>query len=312
MSDSSDTKLESTLTALSDGVKVARGVLGSTVTTLAVGGPLAHLITVDDLGALPEVVRILHSEGELPYILGNGSNLLIGDAGVAGWVIRLGGGARRVQPYPHDEFEIEGAASLMQVARQLSQEGFSGLEFAAGIPASLGGAVFMNAGAHGSELCERIVRVSAILSDGSLRIFEQGELPWRYRSSGLPAGAIVTSVRLRLPRGDKDRIADACAHNLAARRATQPLALPSAGSIFRNPAPDCPAGRVIEQVGLKGRTEGGAMISELHANWIVNPQKKAQARDVVSLIKLCQHTVREQRGIELEAEVKMWGFPPQS
>lgn len=307
MSESSHSKLESTLEALSDGVKIARGVLGSTVTTLAVGGPLARLITVDDLTVLPEILRILHSEGESPYILGNGSNLLIGDAGVSGWVIRLGSGARRVQPHPNDEFEIAGATSLMQVARQLSQEGFSGLEFAAGIPASLGGAVYMNAGAHGNELCERIVRVSAILKDGSQRVFEQSELPWRYRSSGLPAGAVVTSARLRLPRGDKERISQACAHNLAARRATQPLALPSAGSIFRNPAPDNPAGKVIDRVGLKGYVHGGAQISEMHANWIVNPQKSASAKDVLALIELCQKTVREQTGIALEAEVKMWG-----
>ena len=132
------------------------------------------------------------------------------------------------------------------------------------------------------------------------------ELPWRYRSSGLPTDFTVTSVLLRLTQGDRAGIARACAENLAERRARQPLALPSAGSVFKNPRPDLAAGRVLEEAGLKGERIGGAMVSELHANWIVNPDRKATAQDIRSLIDLCRQRVLKHSGISLEPEVRFW------
>jgi len=194
----------------------------------------------------------------------------------------------------------------MSLARKLSDDGFSGLEFAAGIPASIGGATFMNAGAHGSEICERIFQVRGVLPDGSQRTWRREELPWRYRWSGLPAGVTVTSIELELVEGDKATIARACSAHLSERRARQPLSMPSAGSVFKNPSPTEPAGRVLEGAGLKGHRIGGAVVSELHANWIVNPEKQATAADVAQLIDYCRSRVREHSGIELEPEVKLW------
>jgi UDP-N-acetylmuramate dehydrogenase len=194
----------------------------------------------------------------------------------------------------------------MSLARRVSGDGFSGLEFAAGIPATIGGAIFMNAGAHGSEICERIVHVDAVMSDGSIERFDVRDLPWRYRHSGLPAGCFVTSVRLRVVPGDKARISALCAHNLDERRKRQPLSLPSAGSVFKNPSPDQPAGRLLEEAGMRGERVGGAQVSELHANWIVNPDKSASASDVLSLIALCQARVKARSGIDLVPEVRMW------
>jgi len=195
----------------------------------------------------------------------------------------------------------------MSVARKLSGEGLAGLEFAAGIPASVGGAVWMNAGAHGAEIGERVVRVRGVLADGQVYEWSRNELPWSYRSSGLPTGSIVTAVEVRLTAGERDRIAKLCADNLAHRRATQPLSLPSAGSVFKNPAPTTPAGLLLERAGVKGLWSGGAQVSELHANWIVNPEKKARAADVRNLIAECMKRAEENSGVRLQPEVRMWG-----
>jgi len=264
------------------------------------------VLTVESLDQLTRVVRTLAAAGQPMRVLGNGSNLLISDAGVRAWVIRLSGELHKVQQVGSDEFEVCAGARLMQLARQLSADGFSGLEFAAGIPASIGGAVAMNAGAHGAEIGERIVTMTGVLPDGALHTWRRDELPWRYRSAGLPAGVIVTSVRLKLPCGARDQISALCRKNLDHRRSTQPLSLPSAGSIFKNPQPSLPAGAVLDRVGMKGVRIGGALVSPLHANWIVNPDRRASAADVHALIHLCQERALKDAGVALEAEVRSW------
>jgi UDP-N-acetylmuramate dehydrogenase len=261
---------------------------------------------VESLWELQAVQKLLATEKQQTRVLGFGSNVLVADQGIRGWVVRLGQSFRSVERLEGDRFIIGGGASLMSVARKISGDGFSGLEFAAGIPASLGGAVFMNAGAHGAEIAERLERVSVVMSDGSFRVFERDELPWKYRHSGLPREATVISAELTLPSGDKERIARACSDNLAHRKNTQPLSLPSAGSVFKNPSPELSAGKLLEDAGLKGVSVGGAMISSLHANWIVNPDRRASASDVLALISLCQERVSERSGIDLEPEVRLW------
>lgn len=288
------------------GDRVRCEVAGSGLTTLAVGGPIQYLVTVESLWELQAVLKLLAVEKQPVRVLGFGSNVLIGDQGIRGWMIRLGQSLRSVERLDGDRFVIAGGASLMAVSRKISSDGFSGLEFAAGIPASFGGAVFMNAGAHGSEIAERVERVNVVMWDGSFRVFERNDLPWRYRHSGLPADAVVISVELFLPSGDKERISRACGDNLAHRKNTQPLSLPSAGSVFKNPSQQLPAGKLLEEAGLKGVSVGGATVSSLHANWIVNPDKTASASDIVSLISLCQGRVRELSAIELEPEVRLW------
>jgi UDP-N-acetylmuramate dehydrogenase len=288
--------------------RVRENVPASTITTFAVGGVVRVVTTVESIGELRDVVGQLYREGQSLKVIGNGSNVLVSDAGLSEWIVRLGAGFRSVEKVSGDEFDICGSAGLMSLARKLSDEGYSGLEFAAGIPASFGGAVFMNAGAHGSEIGERIVSVSGILPDGSLRIWQRDELPWRYRSSGLPNGVVVTGARIRLTPGDRFAIAAQCRRNLEHRKATQPLSQPSAGSVFRNPSADNPAGRVLENAGLKGERCGGAMVSELHANWIVNPNREATASDIRSLMQRCRDRARDVCGFVLEPEVKMWGL----
>lgn len=286
--------------------RIRHGVLGATLTTFAIGGPLAALVTVESAAELSILLRELAAEGQPVRVLGFGSNCLIDDRGLDQWVVRLGAGFKGLSIRHDGVVSVGAAASLMSVARKLSDEGFSGLEFAAGIPASLGGAVCMNAGAHGAELCNRVVSVQGVLATGAPITWSRSDLPWRYRHSGLPAGAVVTGVTLQLEPGDRAKISQLCSENLAERRARQPLALASAGSVFKNPSPEAPAGRLLESAGLKGKRVGGAMVSELHANWIVNPERRATAKDVLALMDLCQARVRECCGVELEPEVRLW------
>jgi UDP-N-acetylmuramate dehydrogenase len=280
-------------------------ITGANLTTLSIGGPLAGVIPVSNEIELQNVLATLLAHHQPYAVIGFGSNLLISDEGFKGWVIKLSGEFRDLMELKEGSLlNLSAATSLMSVARRVSNEGLSGLEFAAGIPASLGGAVFMNAGAHGGEIAERIVSVRGVLANGEIYEWGRDELDWRYRSSGLPSGVVVTKVVIKLVPGDKEQISAACARNLAHRRATQPLTLPSAGSVFKNPAIDTPAGRVLEEAGLKGVCIGGAEVSTVHANWIVNPEKRARAGDVRRLIEICQRRVFEQSGIQLQPEVR--------
>ncbi len=287
--------------------RVRESVSASALTTIAVGGPLRALVTVETIEELAAVRALLSSENQTSNVLGFGSNLLVSDRGVNGWIIKLGSSFKVVESIGPELLRLSGSASLMTVARKVSDDGLSGLEFAAGIPASIGGAVFMNAGAHGNEMCERIVSVRGVLSDGQIVEWSRSELPWRYRFSGLPSGATVTSVVLKLVPGDRQDISKSCADNLAHRRRTQPLSLPSAGSVFKNPSPQVPAGRLLEAAGLKGSSVGGARVSDLHANWIVNPAKNASAKDVRELMSQCISKVEATSGITLQPEVRQWG-----
>lgn len=287
------------------GGRVRERVPGSSLSTFAIGGEVRAVVSIESVGELSAVVSLLAKEGQDYRVIGNGSNVLFGDGALSMWLLKLGGGFRRTEVRSRAELEVFGAVPLMSFARKVSSEGLSGLEFAAGIPATVGGAVFMNAGAHGAEMCERIVEVRGVLADGTEVTWCTGDLPWAYRRSGLPAGAVVTSVVLSLVEGEKARISEACAHNLAERRARQPLALPSAGSVFKNPSVERPAGMLLEQLGMKGFAVGGALISELHANWIVNPRREATARDVLAVIEACQGRART-AGVELEPEVRLW------
>ena len=304
-SESFDDSLIPAVKELVDG-RVSEHVAGASLTTFAIGGSLRALVSVESVSELQLVLALLTGERQPTEILGFGSNVLIADGGLNSWVIRLGAQFRRVEELGSETYELGAAGSLMAIARQMSGRGSSGLEFAAGIPASLGGAVFMNAGAHGSELCERIVSVTGVLPDGTVHEWRSAEIPWRYRTSGLPRGTVVTSAKIKLIAGDGVAIQRACNENLAHRKKTQPLSQPSAGSVFKNPSDTVAAGRLLEEAGVKGLRIGGAMVSELHANWIVNPQKNATAFDVEALIRECADRVGKHSGVVLEPEVRVW------
>ena len=281
-------------------------VTGASLTTFGIGGVLRALVTVESVTELQSILRLLHQEGQSVRVLGNGSNLLIDSAGVQAWVIKLGAGFRGVERISEETFSVYGAAPLMALARKLSEQGLSGLEFAAGIPASFGGALFMNAGAHGDDIGRLLVSVQGVTHDGSLVSWQREELPFDYRHSGIPADVVITSGVIRLIPGEREEISKRCAENLRERRLRQPLALPSAGSVFKNPTPSVPAGLALERAGVKGRWCGGVQVSELHANWIVNPEKKGSFGDVLALIQVCQEAAKAHAGVVLEPEVRVW------
>ncbi len=195
---------------------------------------------------------------------------------------------------------------LMSLSRSLSTEGFSGLEFASGIPASFGGACIMNAGAHGGEMANVLTDVVVMNSFGEIEEIPVKDLKVEYRHLGIVSGDVVIGGKISLVKGDAKIISQKRNDLLAYRKATQPLTLPSSGSVFRNPSKDLAAGKVLEEIGMKGTKEGDVEISQLHANWIVNPKKCGLARDVRKLVSRCQKEVLEKKGINLEPEIKFW------
>jgi UDP-N-acetylmuramate dehydrogenase len=289
------------------GLIIRLGMEGKNVTTYSVGGGLPRFV---DLHSADEVQTALTILGQLkaPWrILGNGSNVLIEDEGMEEWVLRLGSGMKFLTGGEGARFYVGGSYSLMTLSRELSEAGWSGLEFAGGIPASFGGAVRMNAGAHGGELCDIIRSVTIVTGSGKREELNRKDLDFTYRRSTLPPDSIVVGASIQLVESSRENAAKRRQECLEERKRRQPLSSASAGSVFKNPSSDKPAGRLIEECGLKGRREGGAMISPLHGNWIINPQRQARSREIVFLMTLCEAEVESRFHIRLEREVRVWG-----
>lgn len=300
------TKLGPIPGATSLAARIRHDVTGAACTTFAIGGAFEAFVEVEDLSELRCLLACLYSRA-LPYrIIGAGSNLLVSSQGLSGITIRLGRGFRTIDAAGAAVLRVGGACSLMSLTREVCEQGLSGIEFAGGIPASLGGAVVMNAGAHGGEMAQVVESVVVALPDGSIQEIAAPALSFSYRHSVLPQGAVVVTATLRLVEGDKDKIAARRREFLAERKARQPLKAPSAGSVFRNPSPLTPAGMLIEKAGMKGAAVGGARISDLHANWIVNEARSASDADVLELIELCQARVKSHGGVELVPELVRW------
>lgn len=288
------------------GSKILHDICGENVTTMSVGGRFSFFVEPNSEEELIKVVSFLKANDQGFRILGAGSNLVISDAGINDWVIRLGKSFRYFNRINADTVEVGGAMPLMMLSKNLSEDGLSGLEFAAGIPALVGGAVRMNAGAHGGEFGNLVEQVQFVDQTGKLDILDRASLEWRYRHCSLPDNSIVTRVTLKLAEGKTEEILLERRNCLAERKARQPLAFPSSGSVFRNPGSDKFAGSLIEAVGLKGHAIGEAKISEMHANWIVNPNKRARAKEVKRLVNLAKDTVFKHFEIELIPEIIFW------
>jgi UDP-N-acetylmuramate dehydrogenase len=277
-------------------------------TSMKIGGPADYFIEVNDENALAKVLARLQ-RGETPVcLLGNGSNVLVSDRGVRGAVIRLSGEFKRLEwREAGDTVQVHvGAAyAVTQLVRQAARKGCAGLEFAEGIPGTVGGALFMNAGAYGSEFEKVVEEVEAINSQGESLRFSREEMNFSYRDSHLPKGTVVTGVRLRLAKAEPARVDSKLRELVGRRKSSQPSGLPNSGSMFRNPPGDY-AGRLIEAAGLKGKRIGQAQIAERHANFIVN-LGGAKAVEVRQLMELARNEVSRQFGVELVAEVKFLG-----
>lgn len=280
-------------------------------TTFRVGGPadvLLEAASVEDLRALAEVrseVGAEHGTAIPVAIVGKGSNLLVSDDGFRGIAVRLG------RPFrTHDAqgttLTLGGAVHLPAAARLTARLGLTGFEFAAEIPATFGGAVRMNAGAHGRSMQDVLATATVVdLGSGEVHTLASDDLGYGYRHSALPAESVVVGGDVVLQEGDRVEVAATIAAHLRWRREHQPPGR-SAGSVFKNPEGDS-AGRLIDEAGCKGRRIGGASVSQVHANFIV-AEPHARAADVLALIEEIVRAVRERTGVELEPEVRFLGF----
>jgi UDP-N-acetylmuramate dehydrogenase len=273
-------------------------------TSFRIGGPADLLVIPDDATELAVVVAAAAAHGLSCTLLGAGSNLLVGDGGIAGVVVKLGLGFRGMDWHPSGV--VAGAAvQLGKLARAAVAHGLAGVEHAEGIPGTVGGAVFMNAGAYGGDVSGAIESVDGVDAEGALRTLSGEALAFGYRRAELPPGFIVTSVRFRLTPDDPAALAVRLREIRDRRVASQPHGSANAGSIFKNPAGDH-AGRLIEAAGLKGMRVGRARISERHANFIVN-EGGAAAADVQALMAEAQRAVWEWSGVWLEPEIRLVG-----
>lgn len=270
-------------------------------TTFKIGGKAA-------LMAFPEstesVLRILALCKNVPHaVIGNGSNLLVGDGGFRGVIIRIGSEMGKIRTEGNRIFAGAGA-SLAAVSRAAMEAGLSGMAPLAGIPGTVGGAVMMNAGAYGGEMRDVVEEVTCILPDGNVEKSREHGFSYRH-SRYMDMGAIVTEVVFSLSTGDKEEIRAEMEALAQKRRDKQPLNLPSAGSAFKRPK-DGFAAEMIDKAGLRGFSVGGAAVSEKHAGFVVN-QGGATAKDVKTLLEKVQEKVFEKYGVKLEPEIRFLG-----
>lgn len=274
-------------------------------TTWKIGGPADLLLIPRSKEELAAAVKLLNRHGTPWMMLGKGSNTLISDKGVRGVVIKLGAGLDYAR-FEGDSVTAGGAYSFIKLSVMAGKAGLTGLEFAAGIPGTVGGAVYMNAGAHGSDVSRILQRAEVLLPTGELAALQKDDMAYAYRHSILQTRpGIVTEAVFKLEPGDRNEIAAALAAYKDRRRRTQPLQQACAGSVFRNPEGHY-AARLIEEAGLKGLRIGGAEVSPLHANFIVNTGQ-ATAQDVLSLIEQIRRTVEQKYGVRLIPEVLVVG-----
>jgi UDP-N-acetylmuramate dehydrogenase len=302
-----ETGLVHEIKALS-GVKLKIAEPLARYTSMKIGGPAEYFTEVLNGTALAELLRILERHGVDFYVLGNGSNVLIADRGVRGAVIRLGGEFKTVEWRDGGDgvYVNAGAAyAVTQLVREAARKGYAGLEFAEGIPGSVGGALYMNAGAYDSEFEKIVERVEGVTRAGEPMRLSRPEMTFTYRDSHLPVGVVVTRVEMHLQRAEATRVGGKVRELTSKRKDSQPSGFPNSGSMFRNPPGDY-AGRLIEAAGLKGKRIGRSQISERHANFFVN-LGGAKASEVRELMELAQAKVWEKFGVELMAEVKFVG-----
>ncbi len=280
--------------------------------TFKAGGRAAALADVQNLDQLAALLEYCRRE-VIPWrVIGRGSNILVTDSGFNGILFRLGGDFRTVRRKNESEPEVVDAGGGCLLADLLSwcrRHGLGGLEFLAGIPGGVGGAVRMNAGAFGRSIGELLHSVSIIAVDGVVEEKTAAELSLGYRCCTVegygPNQAVILSATLQLQSADGEQIAKNMRNYMLQRKKNQPSASPSAGSFFKNPEGDY-AGRLIEASGLKGARVGGAMVSPVHANFIVNDGGEATAADILELMHKVQEKVKQQTGIFLEPEVHIF------
>jgi len=280
-------------------------VLMKRYTTFRIGGLCELMVFPKEVSELISVIDYCEKNG-LPWrVIGRGSNLLVIDEGLNEVVINVQEGLNRFEQKDEGLVWAEAGIKLNRLVKLCSDLGLAGLEFSAGIPGTLGGALRMNAGAEGKEISGVVNWVEFYRYPEGRFIRKSSELRFGYRELHLNPKEVILSAELRLVKDKPENIRERIKRNLKHRRETQPVAYPSAGSVFKNPQGGY-AGKLIEELGLKGLRVGDAQISELHGNFIVN-RGRAKAKEVLELIKIIQERVRREKGINLELEIELWG-----
>lgn len=291
--------------ALSLECSAEREVSMKNYTSFKVGGPAELFLSPEDAGQTAKLVRFCEKE-EIPvFVLGKGSNLLVSDRGIKGAVIYTGKQCG-ISLVNENTVRAQSGASLAQLCTFALENSLSGLEFAYGIPGTVGGAVFMNAGAYGGEMKDVLLNSEYVSTDGTSGELDNEAMELSYRHSAYENGnLVITAASVRLAPADRNEIKSTMNDILARRKENQPLEYPSAGSTFKRPEGNF-AGALIEQCGLKGVSVGGAQVSEKHAGFIIN-RGGATAADILSLIKHVQARVKAQTGVSLETEIRLIG-----
>lgn len=275
-------------------------------TTFQIGGPVDIMVVAQNIEQVAATARWCRQNKVPLFIFGLGSNLLVREKGIRGIAIKIGAGLRQVIFKEENQIYAEAGISLSDLAQMAADNSLSGLEFAAGIPGSLGGAVVMNAGAYNGEMKDVIKEVIVVDADGNQHSISNQDMHFSYRQSILQNSSyIVTAARLQLTPGNSSDIKRRMADLARQRENKQPLEMPSAGSTFKRP-PGFYVGPMLEQLGLKGYSIGGAQVSEKHAGFIVN-QGGATADDVLQLIAYIKEKVKETFKVDLDTEILVVG-----
>lgn len=275
-------------------------------TTFQIGGPADRFVTVESVPQLQGALRAAGEAGVPWLVLGKGSNLLVRDKGFRGAVVALSGDFKKLERLEGGRVRAGAGASLAALCAFARDQGLSGLEFAWGIPGSVGGAAYMDAGAYGGEMRDVVARVCHLTPQGEVAQAAGEELAFGYRKSRYTGGReVILWVEFCLAPGDPHQIAAKMDDLMGRRKAKQPYDMPSAGSVFKRPEGYF-AAALIEECGLKGRAVGAAQISQKHAGFIVN-NGGASCADVLALIRLAQEEVYAQKGVRLETEVRVIG-----
>jgi UDP-N-acetylmuramate dehydrogenase len=281
-------------------------------TSFSIGGPADILAYPSDRNDLIALLSSIKKQGVSYVVIGGGTNLLVRDGGFRGVVICLQrlGTIRIEREYrsvggTFSVVYVEAGALLPKLLGFAMEQGLTGLEFAAGIPGTVGGAICMNAGTAAGEIGDVVDSVTLISPDGTLVTRGREEIGFGYRTSNIPAGHVVLDAKIILRHGDRERIKARVMEIQDTRKQRQPWGFPSAGSVFKNPQEEA-AGKLIEAAKLKGKKVGDAQVSDKHANFIVN-LGKAKAKDVVALMEIVKQTVLDVHGVRLEPEIKIIG-----
>lgn len=285
-------------------MEIKKNELMKNHTSFKIGGPADEFCEVKSAEEIKELIEYAKEKNMPCMVMGNGSNLLVGDKGIRGLVIKIAKGFDEVE-VNGTQVTAQGGVLLSRLAKIALQNNLSGLEEVSGVPGTLGGAIYMNAGAYGGEMKD-VVKSVTYLEDGEIKVAEGDELDFGYRKSMFSGtNMIILSAKLELKNGDYNEILASMEDYKERRTTKQPLTIPSAGSTFKRPEGYF-AGKLIQDADLKGYSIGGAEVSTLHSGFVVN-KGDATARDVLDLIEHIKKTVFEKFGVELHEEVKLVG-----